>query len=109
MKIADIISYDKNKKLMRLINKFRNLYNKKLIIDIVPIKKEEEKYLAYQLICKKKFLPSKIYKNWIPALHGTDYQNVESIIKYGLKFPKSKLESGYISPSPIVIPKNKKE
>ena len=107
LEIADIISYDKNKKLMRLINIFRNLYNKKLITDIVPIKKEEEKYLAYQLICEKKFLPSKIYKNWIPAWHGTDYQNVESIIKYGLKLPKSKLESGYISPTPKVIPKNK--
>ena len=106
-KITEIISGNKNKKLNYLFDVFKNLYNKKLISDIIPIKKYEDKFLAYQLICKKKILPPEIYKNWIPAWHGTDHINLESIIKYGLKLPKSKLEFGKISPPPKVIPKNK--
>ena len=108
MKITEIISGNKNKKLNSLFDVFKNLYNKKLISDIIPINKEDEKFLAYQLICKRKNIPSKIYKNWIPAWHGTDHINLESIIKYGLRLPKSELEFGKISPPPKVIPKNKK-
>jgi len=108
LKITEIISGNKNKKLNSLFDVFKNLYNKKLISDIIPINKEDEEFLAYQLICKRKNIPSKIYKNWIPAWHGTDHINLESIIKYGLRLPKSELEFGKISPPPKVIPKNKK-
>ena len=108
LKITEIISGNKNKKLNSLFDVFKNLYNKKLISDIIPINKEDEKFLAYQLICKRKNIASKIYKNWIPAWHGTDHINLESIIKYGLRLPKSELEFGKISPPPKVIPKNKK-
>ena len=43
-KINEIISDNKNKKLNILFDIIRNLYNKKLISDIVPIKKEKEKF-----------------------------------------------------------------
>ena len=108
LKMNEFISNNKNKKLDELFDIFRNLSKKKLISDIVPIKKEEEKYLAYQLICKSKFLSSKKYESWIPAWHGTGYDKLESIIKYGLKLPKSKLENGKFSPAPKVIPKYSK-
>ena len=52
-------------------------------------------------------MPSKIYNKLISAWHGTYYKNLESIIKYGLKLPKSKLENGSISLLPKIIPKNK--
>ncbi len=96
MNISKIISGNKSKKLNPLFDVFKNLYNKKLISDIIPINKEEEKFLAYQLICKRKILPSKIYENWIPAWHEKNHIYLESIIKYGLKLPKSKLELGKI-------------
>lgn len=108
LKMNEFISNNKNKKLDKLFDIFKNLSEKKLISDIVPIKKEEEKYLAYQLICKSKFLSSKKYESWIPAWHGTGYDKLESIIKYGLKLPKSKLENGKFSPAPKVIPKYSK-
>ena len=38
------------------------------------------------------------------AWHGKNHENLESIIKYGLKLPKSKLENGKITSQPRVIP-----
>ena len=38
-------------------------------------------------------------------MHGKDYKYLESIIKYGLKLPKTKLENGYITPPPRAIQK----
>ena len=35
---------------------------------------------------------------WITAWHGTNYKYLDSIIKYGLQPPETKLEDGTITP-----------
>ena len=80
-----------------LIDIFQNLYKKKLISDIIPIKKDNNHIIGYQLLISKEFLQknnSIINKNWKSAWHGTDKKNIESIIKYGFKLPGTKLENG---------------
>ena len=92
---------------------FINLFNKRLISDIVQINSGGQIALiyGYQLLCSQEFLPknySTINEKWIPAYHGTSYKNLESIIKYGFKLPGSKLKDGSITPLPKVIPKTEK-
>ena len=105
-KIRELILNSKKDLILEL---FHNLYNKGLVSNIVPIKKEGE-IIAQKLICSQKILPnnwSQIYKNWIPAWHGTKFQFLESIIKNGLGPPRIKLVSGiknwaksiFVSPS----------
>ena len=43
-------------------------------------------------------------KDWIPAWHGTKIENLESIIKYGLKQQGTKLPNGKIIPKTEFIP-----
>ena len=43
-------------------------------------------------------------KDWIPAWHGTKIENLESIIKYGLKQQGTKLPNGKIIPKTEYIP-----
>ena len=89
-----------------LIDLIKNLYNKRLISDIIPLKGKDPAYInpletivGYQLICKEEFLSKndfKIKENWISAWHGTNHENLESILKYGFKLPGTKLKNGNI-------------
>ena len=99
-RIKELILNSKKDRIMEL---FHNLFNKKLVSNIVPIKKKGE-IIAKKLICSKNILPknwSNIYKDWIPAWHGTKFQFLESILKNGLKPSGTKLSDGTtINPLP---------
>ena len=113
---------DKMKKIIQLFSSYydikneftdflKNLCEKNLISDIIQIKRGKEEIDGLQLICSQEFLPknySSIYKDWIPAWHGTNYKNLENIIKYGFKLPGTKLEDGSITPKAKYIPKTEK-
>jgi hypothetical protein len=81
----------------------KNLYTKKLLSNIVQIKGIKKIFgsdlIGYQLLCDEKFLPkdySTTCKNWISAWHGTKFEYLESIIKYGFQLPGTKLKNGTI-------------
>ena len=109
---------DKNKKLPNIIyqikdknlNNFcKSLINKQLILNINPLKEEEEeKVCAFQLLISKNNLSNNsANKEWIRAWHGANYKNLESILKFGFKLPGSKLKDGSISPETSYPPKTK--
>ena len=92
-RIKELILDSKKDRIMEL---FHNLYNKNLVSNIIPIKRNGE-IIAQKLICSKDILPknwSQMYNNWIPAWHGTKFQFLESIIKNGLRPSGTKLEDG---------------
>ena len=99
-RIKELILDSKKDRIMDL---FHKLYYKNLVSNIVPIKKNGE-IIAQKLICSNKILPKnwlQLYKNWIPAWHGTKFKFLESIIKNGLKPSGTKLEDGTaINPLP---------
>ena len=83
-----------------------NIINQGLISDIIPIKLnniDDERIAAYHLICNNF---SDGYNDWIPAWHGTLFKNLESIIKYGLRLPETKLKNGKLTPKPTCSPDN---
>jgi hypothetical protein len=91
--IRDLILHSNKDRIMEL---FHKLYNKGLVSNIIPIKKNGE-IIAQKLICSQNILPynwSTIYKNWVPAWHGTKFRFLESIIKNGLKPSGTKLADG---------------
>jgi len=75
-------------------NLFVNLYNKGLVKDFI-IKNNNSIYI---FPLSKIIETKKDYKNWKTAWHGTLYQNLNSIIKYGLKPQGTKLPDGTFSP-----------
>ena len=86
-----------------IVNLIKNLYTKKLLSNIVQIKGIKKIFgsdlIGYQLLCDEKFLPkdySTTCKNWISAWHGTKFEYLESIIKYGFQLPGTKLKDGTI-------------
>ena len=99
LKIKQILSSEECPEIKTLI---KNLYTKKLLSNIVQIKDEKKDGLGligYQLLCDEKFLPkdySTTCKNWISAWHGTKFEYLESIIKYGFQLPGTKLKDGTI-------------
>ena len=99
-RIKELILDSKKDRIMEL---FHKLYNKNLVSNIVPIKKNGE-IIAQKLICSNSILPKnwlQMYKNWIPAWHGTKFEFLESIIKNGLKPSGTKLKDGTtINPLP---------
>ena len=73
----------------------RSIFNQRLISNIIPIKYKNK------IIAQKLFLNNNNLRNcmnWIPAWHGTKIENLESIIKYGLKSQGTKLPNGKIVP-----------
>ena len=84
----------------KIMNLFHDLYNKKLVSNIVPIKsKDNGKIIAKKLIVAPSLLP----KNWsslkggmVPAWHGTKFEFLESIIRVGLKPSGTKLPDGKV-------------
>ena len=91
----------------RIMNLFHNLKSKNLVSNIVPIKKKD-KIIALKLLCTSiitnKYLLNET-KNWIPGWHGTKFQYLESIIRYGLRPSGSKLSNGVsINVNPGHIP-----
>ena len=79
------------------INLIYSIFNQGLISDIIPIKYKDE------IIAQKLFLKNHTStpNGWIPAWHGTKIENLESIIKYGLK------PQGTILPNGKFVPKTK--
>ena len=80
----------------RIMNLYQYLFNKNYVVKIIPIKKKDV-VIAQKLLCpsglsQQKFI--QISQNWTPAWHGTKFQNLESIIKYGLHPSGSKLPDG---------------
>lgn len=66
------------------------LNNLGLISDIIPIINDGS-IIGYRLLSKNFSSES---NNWINAWHGTKFENLESIIKYGLQLPGQKLPDG---------------
>jgi len=67
---------------------YKKLIKKNLVISLIPIRFKGE-IVAKKIICKLNNLP-KEYKpqeidDWITAWHGTNFQNLESIVEIGLK------------------------
>ena len=89
---------------------FYKLYNEGLVSDVKKIStlnygKFDIK--AIKFVCTKKNIIKnweEISKTWIPAYHGTKFDYLESILKYGLKLPQTKLKNGTLTPKPIDIP-----
>ena len=90
-------NFDKNDEIMNL---FFKLYNKGLVSDIIEIKDKKE-IVAKKVIISEKYLKkgyNLITKKWIPAWHGTKVEYLESIIKYGLHKPGTKLSNTEMTP-----------
>ena len=92
---------DKDDKITEL---FFTLYNKGMVTGMIDIKDKGE-------IVAKKFIISQKYLNkdfnlmlnkWIPAWHGTKVKHSESIIKYGLQKPGTKLSNSDMTPNPDI-------
>ena len=80
----------------RIMNLYQYLYNNNLVVKIIPIKKNNV-VIAQKLLCpsglsQKNF--TEISKKWCPAWHGTKFEKLESIIRYGLHPSGSKLPDG---------------
>ena len=91
-------NFDKDDEIMKL---FFNLYNKGFASDIIEIKDKEE-IVAKKIIISEKYLREDynlISKKWIPAWHGTKVEYLESIIKYGLHKPGTKLSKTEMTPT----------
>ena len=86
-----------SEKIYNRINLIYSKFNQGLISDIIPIKYKDE------IIAQKIFLKNhtSTTNGWIPAWHGTKIENLESIIKYGLK------PQGTILPIGKFVPKTK--
>ena len=91
VKRVKILSDNEDYELIEIIN---NLHKKNLISDVNIIKDDKE-IKACQLIISKEFKHRSIDNNWIPAWHGRNYENLESIIKHGFKLPGTKLDHDY--------------
>ena len=107
LNIKQILFSKENPEIITLI---KNLYTKNLLSNIVKIKfdkKSGDKIIGYQLLCDEKFLPkdySTTCENWISAWHGTKFEYLESIIKYGFQLPGTKLKDGTIISQNFVKP-----
>ena len=86
-----------------ILNLYYYLKSINLIERIVKVKKynittKNEDYIAIKFFPNKKLLqPDDFYtvwKKWIPAWHGTKFENIESILKNGLKEAGSKIIDG---------------
>lgn len=80
----------------RIMNLYQYLFQRNLAVKIIPIKKKNV-IIAQKILCPSGLNQNKftqISKNWCPAWHGTKFENLESIIKYGLHPSGSKLPNG---------------
>ena len=89
-KYKDIIISSQNDKILNL---YTLLSSMKLVDRIIKVKKyniitKEDDFIAIKFIPHYQILPSNfldIRKNWVPAWHGTKFNNIESILRNGLK------------------------
>lgn len=80
----------------RIMNLYQYLFQRNLAVKIIPIKKNNV-IIAQKILCPSGLNQIKfkgISKNWCPAWHGTKFEYLESIIKYGLHPSGSKLPNG---------------
>lgn len=80
----------------RIMNLYHYLHSLNLVAKIIPIKKKDA-IIAQKMLCPSGLTQktyTEISKNWYPAWHGTKFQNLESIIRYGLLPPGSNLPNG---------------
>ena len=72
------------------------LMKEKIASQMIFIKKGDS-VIGKKIIRHHTYLPKNYTKNennWIPVWHGTKFESLKSIMKYGLKLPGTKLESG---------------
>ena len=100
--IFNFKKYTENLKNLQ-IKSIYSIFNQGLVSEIIPIKHKKE-IMAYKLYLKKY---SSKAKDWIPAWHWTTIENLESIIKYGLKQQEAKLSNGKIISKAEYIPLKK--
>ena len=80
----------------RIMHLYQYLFKNNLVVKMIPIKKNDV-IIAQKILCpsglsQKEY--TEISKYWHPAWHGTKFQNIESIIRYGLRPSGSKLPNG---------------
>ena len=93
------VKYNENYKQLQ-DKTIHSIFNQGLISDMNPIKYNNE-IIAYKFFLKSY---TSTPKGWIPAWHGTKIENLESIIKYGLKQQDTKLPDGKKIPKTKYIP-----
>lgn len=96
LKINIVKKIDTNKLGINDKNLFNNIYNKGLVKDFIQIK-DKDINIAYEFPLYQKNV-KRNYEKWEIGWHGTLYQNLDSIIKYGLNPPGIELEEGIFSP-----------
>ena len=104
-KILEYVGYDEERKLIKQL--FYNLYDEGLVSDVKQISiYDEYKYDIVAIIfqCRERVYWTSETETWISAFHGTKFDYIESILKYGLKIPQTLLENGTLTPKPIDIP-----
>mgnify|MGYP002626971971 CR=1 FL=1 len=91
---------DTPEKINNRINLIYSIFNQGLISNIIPIKYKGE------IIAQKLFLTNhtSVPNTWTPAWHGTKIENLESIIKFGLKPQGTKLPNGKFVPKTKYLP-----
>ena len=80
----------------RIMNLYHYLHSLNLVVKIIPIKKKGA-IIAQKMLCPSGLTQktyTEISKYWYPAWHGTKFQNLESIIRYGLRPSGSNLPNG---------------
>ena len=91
----------------RILNLYTLLSSMKLVDRIIKVKKynimtKTDDYIAIKFIPSYQILPSnfsEVRKKWVPAWHGTKFNNIESILRNGLKESGSILKDlGQITP-----------
>ena len=96
-----------------ILNLYYLLKSMNLIERIIKVKKyniytKTDEIIAIKFIpCSQLLQPDDFYtvwKNWVPAWHGTKLENIESILRNGLKEAGSKMMGGEMSG--IITPKN---
>ena len=95
--LCDEHKYDDNDNYIKIMER---IFNQGLISDVLKIKIKNE-VIGYKLFSK--IFPSNS-NDWIPAWHGTTIENLESIIKYDLKLPGTKLINGNMTPQAKYLP-----
>ena len=71
---------------------YKKLIKKSLAISLIPIY-IKGKIVAKKILCKLNSI-TEVDNDWITAWHGTNFNNLESIVEIGLKPPGGKLKNG---------------
>ena len=82
----------------QILDLYHRLYYQGYVTNFVPIKNDEDEVICYKMICKSMFNHN--LKDYALIWHGTEFKNLESIVKNGLKPSGTK-----ISDKTIIMPR----